>query len=151
MLPGVSTADQYFLPRRHKDTKIHKERINFMKLRIRGNSLRIRLSKKEVAKIAEDGYLEEQTSFGENKFIYALEKVDKGNELTASLDLNKITVFVPSVLVNNWPENDITGFNANMPLSGKDSLFLLLEKDFICLDETTEDQSDNYENPHKTC
>ena len=122
-----------------------------MKLRIRGNSLRIRLSKKEVAKIAEDGYLEEQTSFGENKFIYALEKVDKGNELTASLDLNKITVFVPSVLVNSWPENDITGFNANMPLSGKDSLFLLLEKDFICLDETTEDQSDNYENPHKTC
>ena len=122
-----------------------------MKLRIRGNSLRIRLSKKEVVKIAEDGYLEEQTSFGENKFIYALEKVDKGNELTASLDLNKITVFVPSVLVNNWPENDITGFNANMPLSGKDSLFLLLEKDFICLDETTEDQSDNYENPHKTC
>jgi len=27
----------------------------------------------------------------------------------------------------------------------------LVEKDFICLDETTEDQSDNYENPNKTC
>jgi len=27
----------------------------------------------------------------------------------------------------------------------------LLEKDFVCLDHTTEDQSDNYENPNTTC
>jgi hypothetical protein len=30
--------------------------------------------------------------------------------------------------------------------NGKE-LFLLLEKDFVCLDETIEDQSDNYPNP----
>jgi hypothetical protein len=60
-------------------------------------------------------------------------------------------MIVPSMLVKEWPENNIIGFNANMPLTGKDSLYLLLEKDFICLDETTEDQSDNYENPNKTC
>ena len=33
---------------------------------------------------------------------------------------------------------------------GKD-LFLLIEKDFVCLDHTFEDQSDNYPNPNKLC
>ena len=28
---------------------------------------------------------------------------------------------------------------------------ILLEKDFACLDNTDEDQSDNYPNPNKTC
>ncbi len=40
-----------------------------MKLRIKANSLRIRLTKTEVNRIAsEDGYLEEQTSFGNTHF-----------------------------------------------------------------------------------
>jgi hypothetical protein len=122
-----------------------------MKLRIKGNSIRIRLSRSEVAKIAAEGYIEEQTLFGNNKFIYALQRSDNGNELSASLYQNKITMFVPSSLLKNWPENDVIGFHANMPLTDNDSLYLLLEKDFTCLDETTEDQSDNYENPNKTC
>ncbi|MEP7164412.1 MAG: hypothetical protein ABI741_06955 [Ferruginibacter sp.] len=122
-----------------------------MKLRIKGNSIRYRLSRSEVGKLAKTGYLEEQTLFGENKFVYALQSVDKGNELIASFDQNKITLFVPSTMVKGWPENDVVGFHTNMPLTGNNSLYILLEKDFICLDETTEDQTDNYENPHKTC
>ena len=122
-----------------------------MKLRIKGNSLRYRLSRSEVGKLANTGYLEEQTLFGEIKFIYALETVKEGNELSAQLDQNKITMFVPVSLVNDWPKNDVVGFNATMQLTDNNSLYLLLEKDFICLDETTEDQSDHYENPNKTC
>jgi hypothetical protein len=30
-------------------------------------------------------------------------------------------------------------------------LFLLIEKDFVCLDNTFEDQSDNYPNPNAVC
>jgi len=122
-----------------------------MKLRIKGNSLRIRLTKTEVEKFVNTGYLEEQTSFGENKFVYALQSSQESTAMEASFDQNKITLFVPAMLLNGWPQNDSIGFSATMPLPGKDSLYLLLEKDFICLDETTEDQSDNYENPNKTC
>jgi len=43
----------------------------------------------------------------------------------------------------------VVGFNAKMPVAENGSLYLLLEKDFVCLDETTEDQNDNYENPNK--
>ena len=122
-----------------------------MKLRIKANSLRIRLTRSEVEKLANTGYLEEQTIFANNKFIYALQSVDDANELSATLASNKITMFVPKKLINGWPENNVVGFNAKMPLAENESLFLLLEKDFVCLDETTEDQSDNYENPNKTC
>jgi hypothetical protein len=122
-----------------------------MKLRIKGNSLRFRLSRTEVSTLAEIGYLEEQTSFGNNKLTYALQKSDEGNTLSASFEGNKITMFVPSSLVNGWPGNELVGFNANLPLAENNNLYLLLEKDFICLDETTEDQSDNYENPNKNC
>ena len=122
-----------------------------MKLRIKGNSIRFRLSKSEVGKLAVIGNLEEQTSFGENKFVIALQSVDEGDELTAKLNLNKITMFVPVKLVKDWPENNVVGFDASMPLPDGNKLNLLLEKDFVCLDHTTEDQSDNYENPNKTC
>jgi len=38
-----------------------------------------------------------------------------------------------------------------MRVSETETLYLLLEKDFVCLDETHEDQADNFENPNKTC
>ena len=122
-----------------------------MKLRIKGNSLRIRLTRSEVGKLADTGYLEEQTLFAGNKFVYALQSVDNGNELSATLDTNKITMFVPNEFIKDWQENNVVGFDANIPVSEHDTLYLLLEKDFACLDQTTEDQSDNYVNPNKTC
>lgn len=122
-----------------------------MKLRIKGNAIRIRLTKTEVGTIATTGYLEAETWFVNNKLVYALQRVDEGNALTATFEQNKITVFVPAALTQDWPANDIISFEAHMPIADNKTLYLLLEKDFVCLDHTTEDQSDNYENPHKTC
>jgi hypothetical protein len=122
-----------------------------MKLRIKGNSLRLRLTKTEVGKLADTGYLEEQTLFAGNKLVYALLSVDSGNELSATLDANKITMFVPHELIKDWPQNNVVGFNASMTVSENETLYLLLEKDFVCIEETMEDQSDHYGNPNKTC
>ena len=121
-----------------------------MKIRIKANAIRIRLTRSEVEKLANTGYLEEQTLFANNKFVYALQIIDNGNELSATLDANKITMFVSKALIKDWPENNIVGFNTRMPITENESLYLLLEKDFVCLDETKEDQSDNYENPNKS-
>lgn len=126
-------------------------KLNFMKLRIKGNSIRFRLSKSEVSKLSATGYLEEQTSFGDKQFVYALQTAESANELYANLDLNKMTMFVPNKLVKDWPDNNVVGFDASIALPDGSKLFLLLEKDFACLDHTTEDQSDNYENPNKVC
>ncbi len=108
-----------------------------MKLRIKGNSLRLRLSKTEVEKLAVAKYLEELTSFGNNTFVYALQVKDHGDELSADFDGSKITVFIPEIFVKDWAENDVVGFNATMQVSDTESLYILVEKDFKCIDEAT--------------
>ena len=122
-----------------------------MKIRIKGNSVRMRLNRSEVSKLTTEGYVEEHTAFGESKFTYALKSVKEGEELTASFEKNMITMFVPIILIQDWSNNDITGFSASMPLNEKESLALLLEKDFQCLDRIEEDHHDKYENPNKHC
>ncbi len=122
-----------------------------MKIRIKSNSIRFRLTKSEVSKLATTGYLEEETLFPNNKFIYALQGTDQANGLTASFANNKITLFIPRSFITEWPNNSEVGIENNMLLPENNTLYLLIEKDFVCLDETAEDQSDNYENPDKTC
>ena len=49
---------------------------------------------------------------------------------------------IPGKMVNELNDTDIVGFD------GKEGdLYLLVEKDFTCLDTVDEDQSDNYPNP----
>jgi hypothetical protein len=122
-----------------------------MKLRIKGNSLRLRLSKTDVEKLVVAKYLEERTSFGSNTFGYALQIKDAGDEVSADFDGSKITVFIPEIFIKGWAVNDVVGFNVTKQVSKAESLYILVEKDFKCLDEVTEDQQDNYENPNKTC
>lgn len=121
-----------------------------MKLRIKGNSVRIRVNKLEVGKLSDTGYLQEDVLFAGNKFVYALHSTESGHELSAVLDSNKMTMLVPKELIQNWPHNNIVGFEAKMPVGKNDVLYLLLEKDFACLDDT-EAKSDYYENPNKIC
>ena len=118
-----------------------------MKLRIKGNPIRVRLTKSEVEKICSGSSLEEKTVFGENVFKYKLELSESVKKLTAKFEEGIIIIQLPSTLINNWSTNETVGFNE----TSQDGLYILVEKDFKCLDETTEDQSDNFENPHTTC
>ncbi|PWJ58310.1 hypothetical protein CLV98_104169 [Dyadobacter jejuensis] len=122
-----------------------------MKIRIFDNSVRIRLSKKEVAQLSETGYLESRTLFGTGELIYAIAQHPSQDTLSARFVDQKITIEVPVDFLNTWPTNDVVGMNANQPLPDGQNLYILIEKDFKCLDNTSEDQSDNYENPNSTC
>lgn len=123
-----------------------------MKIRIKGPSVRLRLSRTEVNKLVNEGVVEDHTPFGNETFSYALQKVNSGEGLTADFKEGKMTMYVPQQLVNGWEVNDLVSIDANMPIDGNgQSLYLLLEKDFQCIDNTTEDESDNYINPNKTC
>jgi len=122
-----------------------------MKIRISANSIRIRLSKSEVEKLSTKGFLEDKTSFGTTYFSYAVERKSGIKTLSANYDQHKITLLVPETLVAGWPENAVVGFDARQAVSETETLYLLLEKDFKCLDNTVEDQSDNFENPKKIC
>ena len=118
-----------------------------MKIRIKGNSLRYRLTKSEVENFFSTGYVEEKINFGNSVLIYSLKKSEQ-DHLSALFDNNKITLYFPSSFINKWINSDLTGFEYNLKMEGSDKpLYLLVEKDFTCLDKTNEDQSDNYPNP----
>jgi hypothetical protein len=123
-----------------------------MKIRIKGNSVRIRLSRTETEKLATDGYLEEKTNFANGTLTYALQSRQDIDNLDAGFADGTITMYVPTAIATAWAGNNTVGYNNTLPLPDGNSLFLLLEKDFKCVDsDVTEDQSDNYDNPLLSC
>lgn len=116
-----------------------------MKIRIKGNSLRYRLTKSEVARLWSAGFLEERTEFAGNILVYAIASAD-GDKLSADFIDNKITLRMPKAMIDQLNNTDRVGFDDSTgPVS------LLIEKDFVCMDRVEEDQSDNYPNPGLTC
>ncbi|MDF0716387.1 hypothetical protein PY092_09525 [Muricauda sp. 334s03] len=118
-----------------------------MKIRIKNNSIRYRLTKTEVETFCKTGVYKETTDFGHSVFTYVL-KAKKGiDTLEASFEENTITLYLADKELSEWATSDKVGFNGTMDLQNGKQLSLLLEKDFACLDNTIEDQSDNYPNP----
>src|SRR4051812_3809481 len=117
-----------------------------MKIRIKGNSIRIRLSRPEIDDFGRNGYLEERTEFGDSAFIYALRNDMDAKELSASFASGKMTIIVPGPITREWTTTEKVGYDNNMDIGKEKKLFLLIEKDFKCID-STEDQSDNFDHP----
>lgn len=123
-----------------------------MKIRIKGNSIRYRLTKTEVDNFGKHGFLEEKTEFlNGTALYYSLEKKMGIPGLEAVFSGNHISIYVPEKMAEEWTTTDIVGFDNKMKIGEDKELFLLIEKDFVCLDHTFEDQSDNYPNPNKVC
>ncbi len=123
-----------------------------MKIRIKGNSVRIRLSRSEVDQLAATGYIEERTEFADGVFLYTLQSKNGIDNLDAGFSNGNMAIYVPAAICTEWAKNETVGYSNNIALPTGNSLFLLLEKDFKCIDaDVTEDQSDNFENPSKSC
>ncbi len=123
-----------------------------MKIRIKDNSIRLRLTKTEVDDFGKLGFLENRTEFLNGPaFYYCLQKKKDITDLEASFAGGRISVFVPEKMTEEWTTTDIIGFDTKMKTGEDKELFILIEKDFVCLDHTFEDQSDNYPNPNKAC
>lgn len=116
-----------------------------MKIRIKGNSLRYRLTKSEVERLSVAGFLEERVEFAGKSLVYVIETATD-QLLSAGFTGDKIFIKMPKAMIDELYNTDLVGVNDNTgPVS------LLVEKDFVCLDNTTEDQHDNYPNPHLNC
>lgn len=122
-----------------------------MKIRIKGNSVRLRLTKTEIDTFKATGFLKEETQFGTGTFFYALKRDESASELKANYSDNCITVLVPAAMHDEWTNSDVVGYENKYATTASTSLFILIEKDFVCLDNTFEDQSDNYPNPNAVC
>ena len=118
-----------------------------MKIRIKGDSVRFRLTKTEVKALAEEGSIFDTTNFGKVQFTYGVVLDKTIAHLRVRFVENTITMHMPFELGNSWYDNDLITFEHQATASPDDCLDLLLEKDFTCMDNTGEDQSDNYPNP----
>lgn len=123
-----------------------------MKIRIKGNSIRLRLTKTDVADLKEKGMVKEETVFSfEAVFSYALFVDADSEEINAKYKDNCVTVFLPekeAAILTDTEEITVKNSQYN---GSADGLFILIEKDLQCLDDTSEDQSDMYENTKTTC
>lgn len=118
-----------------------------MKLRIKGNTIRFRLSKCEVADFAEQNIISETTNFIGNKFNYGLVTDPKLDYVDISFIESNLIIKLPSETAKRWTDSNEVGIYHNISTGEGKILQLTIEKDFKCLDETIEDQTDNYENP----
>ena len=117
-----------------------------MKIRIRGNSVRFRLTKDEVEQLCREKSIEERTNFSSLDFIYAV-RVSETEQLDIHFSNNKITLEISNALIENWETNNRVGFSHSVATSNGKTIDVLLEKDFTCLEDRGEDESNNYPNP----
>jgi len=111
----------------------------------------MRLSKSEVDLVLKHGYLEEATDFGETTFRYSIKSVDNKN-MSADFVNSNIVIYVPKLLLCKWGTSDEVNIASTLTVKDGPLLSLLVEKDFKCATAPdTEDQSDYFENPAKSC
>lgn len=118
-----------------------------MKLRMRGNSIRLRLSQGEVETFARDGKVEESVEFtpGGPNFTYAIEADGRRDRVAAEYDGGRLCVYVPSQLAVAWTSSEDVGFASPDGAVGPQ---VLVEKDFACLTPRDgEDESDMFPHP----
>ncbi|MDX5320764.1 MAG: hypothetical protein LPK45_06660 [Bacteroidota bacterium] len=119
-----------------------------MKIRIKGDSVRIRLSKSEVDYFGQEGVYTSTTHFPNgSKFEYGLVVRHDLTQMDAEFSEKGIFLLVPQHWADEWVATQRVGFDSKVSLASGGELYLLLEKDFQCLDATTEDQTDMYPNP----
>jgi hypothetical protein len=119
-----------------------------MKLRILGDSLRLRLSRGEVERMGTDGRVQDAIRFGPGvRLGYALVADASVDAPHASFDGREITVRVPTELVRRWVHTDEVGFSTT-----QGELRILVEKDFKCaVPRAGEENYDGFDNPDASC
>jgi hypothetical protein len=119
-----------------------------MKLRIHGNSLRLRLSQTEVAQFSKTGFVEDRTQFTPGvSFTYTIETSSSLPAPEASYQDHWLRVQVPSSVAKEWFTSDQVSISSEQPIEAGKKLSILIEKDFQCLHGGEERDPDSYPNP----
>ena len=111
-----------------------------MKLRIRGPSIRLRLTRGEVDALREHGRVEETVSLQPCPFAYAIER--SGERVSARFDGKRLVVSVPARVIRDFCDTDRVGFEET-----SEGVRILVEKDWQCLAPRDEDESDAFPHP----
>ncbi len=104
-----------------------------MKIRIRENTLRFRLTQEEVATLRDGEALESRTEFGaapEQQMVWRVQ-VGTGTELTYNAGITSLAIPRESWLEENLDGDD--GMQSTVPLDGGREIHVTVERDYRCL------------------
>lgn len=105
-----------------------------MKLRIQGNSLRLRLNQSEVAQFSKTGFVEDSVQFAPGiSFAYALESLSSLSSPQALYENGWLRVQIPAAEATDWARSDRVGISGDQLVDSSKRLTILIEKDFQCV------------------
>lgn len=126
-----------------------------MKLRIRGDSLRLRVTQAELKAIGEGKLVSESIRFAHDSVLcYQLSASTEAAQVVARFQGNTVDVYLPPEIAERWVNTDEVGIKGEQDIGDGATLSLLIEKDFACLQPRPgEDESDMFANPEagSTC
>ena len=119
-----------------------------MKLRISGNSIRLRLTRSESERLASGQRLQERLDLPPAPLSYWLETKEVG-EISAWLGAGELRITAPLDAVRRWSSSDEVGIEGAVPGASGKQIRLLIEKDFRCAHDPADVQADCFPNPRE--
>jgi hypothetical protein len=118
-----------------------------MKLRIKGSSLRLRLTEPEVQRLLADGQVSEEVCFAAGVQLQYRLRRGAAAQISATYGNNVIEILVPGDLIQRWAQTDLVTLSQEQPLP-EGTLRIVVEKDWQCLaPREDEDESDQFPHP----
>ena len=120
-----------------------------MKLRFKGESLRLRVSRSDLERLMQDTRIEESIHFGvrpDEQWTYALELGAPEHAISMRYTASEVAIILSKSQAKKWVDTDAVGIYGEVQ-GGAGPLELIVEKDFACLDREDDENADTFPNP----
>jgi hypothetical protein len=120
-----------------------------MKLRIKGNSLRLRVSRVDLANLLHDGRIDETIQFTPDaraKLTYGLEIRSCDQEISVQYYDCQVRLVLSTKAAMRWANGDEVGLYGESA-TDSEPLQLSVEKDYACIDRDDADNAEAFPNP----
>jgi hypothetical protein len=128
-----------------------------MKLRIRSNSVRVRVDRRDLAELLDRGRVLDVLCFGPGSahtFTYAVMiGAAPPGRMFADYASGLLVLTIDPVTAEVWAAGDRVGFDQEQAVEGG-TVRVILEKDFACLDRPAGDEAEDawaFPNPAAAC
>ena len=121
-----------------------------MKLRIQGDSLRLRVSRSELARLLDGERVEDTIHFSaapDAHLTYAMQSASQAEPVRVEYGPQIAVVLISRTRMSSWGKNSEVGIYESIDLGSSRSLEVIVEKDFACLDRSAEENIDTFANP----
>lgn len=124
-----------------------------MKIRITGNKIRLRLKEPEVQVLNNGISIKEALLFGshpDQQLVFLL-AVGEQSGLAVAYQPGSVTISMPKAFAEMLATTSKIGFDGEVDSENNSTIYILIEKDFECLDAPEEANEGSYPNPKQVC